>query len=90
MEEYVGALSDCLAWPFASKGSIFPDSRSLPFCPNNIRPLFIQKTEEPARTAMAVLCISIFVNLGLNTLWLTILQGKGFLVMLPDRAIRIA
>ena len=40
------------------------------------------------KRAMAVLCISIFVNLGLNTLWLTILQGKGFLVMLPDRAIQ--
>ena len=34
------------------------------------------------------MCISVFVNLGLNTYWFTILLGKGFMVMLPERAIQ--
>jgi ECF transporter S component (folate family) len=84
-----GALSDLLGMAIASKGSYFPGFTLTAFLSGTIYGLFLyRKPKNLARTAMAVLCISIFVNLGLNTLWLTILQGKGFLVMLPDRAIQ--
>lgn len=38
----------------------------------------------------AVLFITLFVNLGLGTLWVSILQGKAFLALLPVRAAKNA
>ena len=34
--------------------------------------------------------VSVVLNLGLNTFWLSTLLGKGFLVMLPTRALKAA
>lgn len=38
-----------------------------------------------SRVLCAVSVISIFVNLGLGTYWLSILMGKGFIALLPAR-----
>lgn len=43
-----------------------------------------------ARVFGAVLFITLFVNLGLITLWVSILQGKAFLALLPIRATKNA
>lgn len=32
--------------------------------------------------------VALFVNIGLNTLWLSMLYGKGFFVLLPARAVK--
>ena len=45
----------------------------------------------PRRLVRVVLdktCINLFCNLGLNTLWLSMLYGDSFLVLLPARAIK--
>jgi ECF transporter S component (folate family) len=40
------------------------------------------------RILLASILVSLIVNMGLNTLWITILQGKAFLVILPLRAVK--
>lgn len=40
------------------------------------------------RTTVAVAIVLIGVNLMLNTLWLTILLGKGYMALLPARAVK--
>lgn len=82
-----GAISDLLGMVIASKGSYFPGFTLSAFLSGAIYGLFLyKKPKNLARITLAVLCISVFVNLGLNTLWLTILQGQGYLGMLPVRA----
>lgn len=40
------------------------------------------------RCTLAKLCINVFVNIGLNTLWVTMTQGKAFTALLPLRVIK--
>lgn len=40
------------------------------------------------RTCVAVFVIAIVLNLGLNTLWLRIITGKGYLALLPPRVLK--
>lgn len=42
------------------------------------------------RIAIAELLAKLIVNCGFNTLWISMLYGKGFLVLLPARAIKNA
>ena len=53
--------------------------------------LYPPSTSRAKRIVRAVLdktCINLFCNLGLNTLWLSILYGDSFLVLLPARALK--
>ena len=84
-----GVLSDLLGMIIAPKGAYFPGFTLSAFLTGAIYGVFLyRKPKNMVRISLAVLCVSIFVNLGLNTYWLTILQGKGYLVMLPERAIQ--
>lgn len=84
-----GVLSDLLGMIIAPKGAYFPGFTLSAFLTGAIYGAFLyRKPKNMVRISLAVLCVSIFVNLGLNTYWLTILQGKGYLVMLPERAIQ--
>ncbi len=86
-----GAISDLLGMIIAPKGAYFPGFTLSAFLSGAIYGLFLyRKPKNLTRITLAVLSISVFVNLGLNTYWLTILQGKGFLVMLPERVIQNA
>ncbi len=40
------------------------------------------------RVSIAVVITSVFVNLGLGTLWLAILTGKGYLAIIPVRIVK--
>jgi ECF transporter S component (folate family) len=81
-----GVLSDLLGMLIAGKGGYFPGFTLSAFLSGAIYGLFLyRKPKSLARIALAVLCVTISVNLGLNTLWLTFLQGKGFLALLPVR-----
>lgn len=40
------------------------------------------------RVALACLLVKLIVNCGFNTLWISILAGKGFLVLLPMRIVK--
>jgi ECF transporter S component (folate family) len=83
------ALSDLLGMLIASKGDYFPGLTLSAFLTGAIYGMFLyRKPKSMVRIVLAVLCISVFVNLGLNTYWFTILLGKGFMVMLPERSIQ--
>jgi ECF transporter S component (folate family) len=49
-----------------------------------------KKPKTILRIALAVFCVSLFIDAALNTYWLTILYGKGFFILLPGRIIKIA
>jgi ECF transporter S component (folate family) len=40
------------------------------------------------RSVLDKACINVFCNMGLNTLWLSMLYGDSFLVLLPARALK--
>lgn len=42
------------------------------------------------RISAAAVIVSVFINLGLDTLWLEILTGQGFIALLPARLIKCA
>ncbi len=51
--------------------------------------LFLHKRAKSVlNILLAVLCITIFVDLGMNTYWLSIILGKGFLLLLPARIVK--
>lgn len=52
--------------------------------------ILYRKNLTPARVFAAELAVKLIVNCGLNTLWISILYGKGFLVLLPVRLIKNA
>jgi len=86
-----GAVSDLMGMAVAPNGPYFPGFTLSAFLSGAIYGLFLyRKPKSLARVSLAVLCVTIFVNLGLNTLWLTILQGKGFLAILPARVLQNA
>jgi len=49
--------------------------------------LLYKKSVTVVRVGLAVLVIKLFVDLGLNTIWTSILQGKAILVILPTRMV---
>jgi len=86
-----GAVSDLLGMVVAPKGPYFPGFTLSAFLSGAIYGLFLyRKPKNLARISLAVLSVAIFINLGLNTFWLTILQGKGFLALLPARVLQNA
>ncbi len=84
-----GAVSDLMGMVIAPKGPYFPGFTLNAFLSGMIYGLFLYKKPKTLpRIILAVLCVSVFINLGLNTYWLTILTGKGFLALLPSRIIQ--
>jgi ECF transporter S component (folate family) len=84
-----GAVSDLIGMVIAPKGPYFPGFTLNAFLTGMIYGLFLYKKPKTLpRIILAVLCISVFINLGLNTYWLTILTGKGFLALLPSRIVQ--
>ncbi len=84
-----GALTDLIGMVIAPKGPYFPGFTLNAFLSGMIYGLFLYKKPKTIpRIILAVLCVSVFVNLGLNTYWLTILTGKGYLALLPTRIIQ--
>ncbi len=84
-----GAVSDLIGMMIAPKGPYFPGFTLNAFLSGAIYGVFLyKKPKSLARIILAVLCVSVFVNLGLNTYWLTILTGKGYLALLPARIIQ--
>lgn len=88
----VGAvLGDIIGMIIAPKGAYFPGFTLSALLTGIIYGLFLfRKPKTLLRITLAVLCITLFVDIGLNTYWLTILLGKGYMVMLPARIIKSA
>lgn len=84
-----GAVSDLIGMVIAPKGPYFPGFTLNAFLSGAIYGVFLYKKPKSfTRIILAVLCVSVFVNIGLNTYWLTILTGKGYLAMLPARIVQ--
>lgn len=87
----IGALGDIVGMIIAPKGVYFPGFTLDVFLAGMIYGLFLYKKPKTIlRISLAVLCVTVFVNIGLNTYWLTILLGKGYLALLPARIIKNA
>ena len=88
---FTGALSDILGMIIAPQGPYFPGFTLNAFLTGAVYGIFLyRKPKTLPRVILAVLCVSVFINIGLNTYWLTILTGKGYLAMLPARIIQNA
>lgn len=84
-------LGDIIGMIIAPKGAYFPGFTFSAFMTGMIYGLFLYKKPKTLlRITLAVLCITLFVDIGLNTYWLTILLGKGYMALLPARVIKSA
>lgn len=84
------ALADIIGMIiFPNGGAYFPGFTLSAFLTGAIYGLFLhKKTKTFFRISMAVIIISVFVNLGLDTVWLWIITGKGFMAILPPRIVK--
>ncbi len=84
-------LGDILGMIIGPKGAYFPGFTVSAFLTAVVYGIFLfRKPKTLLRVALAVLCVTVFVDIGLNTYWLTILLGKGYMAMLPARVIKSA
>jgi ECF transporter S component (folate family) len=88
----IGAvLGDIIGMIVAPKGAYFAGFTLSALLTGVIYGLFLfRKPKTLLRITLAVLSITLFVDIGLNTYWLTILLGKGYFAMLPARVIKSA
>jgi ECF transporter S component (folate family) len=84
------ALADTVGMMlFSSGGAYFPGFTITAFLTGAIYGLFLyKKPKSLARIIIPVAIISIVVNLGLDTVWLWILTGKGIMAILPTRILK--
>lgn len=87
-----GALTDIAGiFLFGGSGPFFPGFTLSAFLGGFIYGVFLHnKAKSLWRISLAVLVITIFVNLGLNTLWVYILTEEAALAILPARLIQNA
>lgn len=86
-----GILTD-LAGIFLSGGGLFfPGFTLSAFLGSFLYGLFLyRKPKSLGRIILAVLTITVFVNLGLNTLWIYMLSGEAVMGILPIRLLQNA
>ena len=84
----IGDILGMLIWP---SGAFFPGFTLTAFLTGVVFGLFLYKKEVRWTNVLpATLIICLGLNLGLDTLWLTILLKKGFLLLLPLRVFKCA
>jgi ECF transporter S component (folate family) len=84
-------LGDMLGMMIAPKGPYFPGFTLSALLTGIIFGLILYKKPKTIlRITLAVLCITLFVDLGLNTYWLAVMYGKGYFALLPTRIVRSA
>ena len=72
-------------------GSFFPGFTLTAFLTGVVYGVFLyNKPKTWARIIGAVLTVCLVLNLGLDTCWLSILMGKGYLALLPTRIMKAA
>ncbi len=84
------ALADILGMMiFPAGGAYFPGFTLTAFLTGSIYGIFLyRKPKNLLRISMAVIVISVIINLGLDTLWLWMITGKAIMVLLPARVIK--
>ena len=70
-------------------GSFFPGFTITAFLTGIVYGVFLyNKPKTWPRIIGAVLTVCLVINLGLDTLWLSILMGKGYIALLPTRIMK--
>jgi len=83
------ALADVIGMMLFPSGAYFPGFTLTAFLSGAIYGLFLyNKTVNLFRISVSVIIISLFINLGLDTIWIWMLTGKGLIVLLPARIIK--
>lgn len=81
-----GGTMDLVKYLVNPEGAYFPGFTLSPVAASVIFGLFLyQKKVTWRRVLIPEILVKVFVNCGLNTLWLDLLYGKGFLALLPAR-----
>ncbi|KEI01054.1 folate family ECF transporter S component [Clostridium botulinum] len=87
----VGVVSDILGMIIFPKGAYFPGFTLSAFVGAVIYGFFFyRKNVSLKRVILAVGIITLFVNLTMNTIWLTIITGKAAKILLIPRSIKEA
>lgn len=85
----VGGLADLVKYLVNPTGPFFPGFTVSGFCGGLIYGFVLYKKPLTIkRVILANLLVTVLVNLGLNTYWLTILYGDGFFALLPARILK--
>lgn len=85
----MGGLADLLKYLVKPTGPFFPGFTISGFCGGMIYGLVLYKKPlSVKRVILANFLVTVFVNIILNTYWLTLLYGNGFLALLPARIIK--
>ncbi len=85
----IGALADVLGYFLRPNGPFFPGFTLNALLSGAIYGFFLYR--RPAtlkRTAVVTAVITVVINLALNTLWLSIMYGKAFIVLLAARVVK--
>ncbi len=86
-----GVAEDLLGMLVAPRGVYFPGFTLSALLTGAIYGLYLYKRPKTfLRIALAVLTVSVVVDLGLNTVWLSILLKQAALVLLPGRLLKTA
>lgn len=72
---------------FPSPGGFFPGFTLSAFCVGVIYGWFLKDDISVKNIVISTLLITVFVNLGLNTLWVSIMTKTSFFVLLPTRLV---
>lgn len=88
----IGSIAgDLLGMLIAPSGPYFAGFTLSAFLTGMIYGVFLfNKPKTLVRITLAVLCVTVFIDICLNTYWLTILLGKGYMAILPARIIKSA
>lgn len=85
------AAADVLGMVIFPSGTYFPGFTVTAFLTGIVYGIFYHNREVTFRSSILPnLIISVFLNLVLDTFWLMILMGQGFLALLPARIIKCA
>lgn len=85
-----GAVGDVLGMIIYPTGEFFPGFTVTAILTGFIFGLFMYRKYTLARNIIACTIVCLILNLCLDTLWLSIMYGKGFMVLLPARIIKSA
>lgn len=84
-----GGVLDILKFIIKPSGTFFPGFTFDAMLGGIIYGTFLyQRKVKLWRVALACLLVKLVVNCGFNTLWISMLYGKGFLVLLPARLMK--
>lgn len=85
----IAMLADILGMILFPKGTYFPGFTLSALLSGIIYGIVLYNKENSIlRIAISVLLITFIIDMGLNTLWLSIITGKGIMILLPSRIIK--